>query len=252
MIRAQQKINLTNQNSQKGVTLLLATFIMAGVTLTILAIAAFAIQEVRSSRAIALTEPAISAAESAGEQGLWALKRSDNLSVCPTATSQNLGANTLSSVCKSYGSAVIDVKAGIPFVFYLYNPNNINGDADLLDYPYSSMTVAYVSGSTSVGINVLRLDNGSDGISPSSSTVSSSVNPTQVVSISPVSEGAEGRMKVTLTSSGDTTVNVDTNQGMPTFPTVDATGCSARGAVSSCTGSALELFTRRIKVTVPQ
>jgi len=246
------KSNFTKNNPEQGITLLLATLILAGVTLTILAIAAFTIQEIRASRAIALTEPAISAAESAGEQGLWALKRSDNLELCPSAVSQNLGANTLSSLCKSYDSATIDVKAGVPFVFYLYNPTDINGDVDLHDYPYTSLVVSYVSGSTTVNVNIARIDGVSTGITPPSSNVDSSVNPMQTVSIAAVPADTEGRMKVTLTSAGNVTLNVDTNRGMPTFPTVDATGCSSRSAVSSCTGGTQELFTRRIKVTVPQ
>lgn len=249
------KTNLTKGNPEQGVTLLLATLILAGITLTILAIAAFTIQEIRASRAVALTEPAISAAESAGEQGLWALKRSDNLQLCPSAVSQNLGTNTLSSLCKSYDSATIDVKAGVPFVFYLYNPTDINGDVDLHDYPYTSLSVAYVSGVTTVNVNVARIDGVSTGITPPSSNVDSTVNPMQTVNISAVpatNPKTEARMKVTLTSAGNVTLNVDTNRGMPTFPTVDATGCSSRSAVASCTGGAQELFTRRIKVTVPQ
>jgi hypothetical protein len=241
-----------NFRSQQGVTLLLATLVMAGMTLTILAIAAFSIQEIRASRAIALSEPAISAAESAGEQGLWAIKRSDSLSLCPTAISQNLGANTLSMLCKSYGSARIDVKAGVPFVFYLYNPANINGDVDLHDYPYTNMTVDFISGATSININIIRIDGTTTGISPTTSSVNSGVTPSQVINISPVAVNNEGRMKVTLTSSANATVMVDTDRGMPSFPTVDATGCSSRSAVSTCAGSSQELFTRRIQVTVPQ
>jgi len=246
------KISKLNLKSERGVTLLLATLVMAGMTLTILAIAAFTIQEIRSSRAVTLTEPAISAAESAGEQGLWAIKRDTALPICPLANAQNMGANTWATTCKSYGSATVDIEAGVPFVFFLYNPTDINGDKDLHDYPYTNINLTYISGVTSIGVNVTRIDGFTTGISPSSSSLSAGVNPVQVINISPVAASTEGRMKVTLTSASNATVNIDTNRGMPTFPTVDATGCSSRSAVLACTGSAQELFTRRIQVTVPQ
>src|SRR6185503_11801329 len=67
-----------NSHGQAGVTLLIAILILSGLALISSAIAVFTIQEVRSSRATLATEPAIVAAEGAGERGVYALKRSNS------------------------------------------------------------------------------------------------------------------------------------------------------------------------------
>ncbi len=238
-------------NNQDGVTLLLAILILAGLALVTLAIGSFAIQELRASRAVIISEPAIGAAESGAELGLWAIKRSGTLSTnCDNPTNPTTTNNTFINLCKSFDHAVFDLKGGTPFSFYLYDPDNINTDVDLLGYSYSWINIAQIAGSYQVAVTVQRLDGATTGISPSSTTVSPGGN--EDILISPVAAGTEGRMKVTLTSSGNVTVDVNTDRGMPTFPTVDSTGCSSKTAVTSCDSGSQEIYTRRINVTVPQ
>lgn len=217
-----------------------------------MAIGGFAIQQLRSSRAIIITEPTIVAAESGAEKGLWAIKRTSNLPNCPAVTSESISVY-LVNYCESFGQATFNIEGGTPFIFYLYNPNDMNGDIDLSGFQYQWMTVSHVSGNFQTTVNVSRIDNSTTGISPSSTAVSPGSSQTINISPMPVTNPeSEGRMKVTLTSSGDVTVTVNTNQGMPTFPTVDSYACGSRTTVTSCNSTGQEIFTRRINVTVPQ
>lgn len=242
--------------NQSGVTLLLAMFIMTSIALVSLSIGAFAIQELRSSRAVALTEPAISAAESAGEQSLWLTKRFEpndptyQLVNCNSGVANNaLSNNTRVNACKSYDSATFNLVAGTPQVFYLYDPADMNGDIDLLAYPYTKLFVTQNSGDYSVSIKVARLD------LLDIPFVTTTVNPgsMQTITIPPVSSGSEGRMMVTLTVSvGSAGVTVDTDQGMPTFPTLDVLGCSSRSPISTCDNPSQEAYMRRINISLPE
>jgi hypothetical protein len=150
--------------------------------------------------------------------------------------------------CKSYSSATFRLKANTPYVFYLFDPNNVNGDIDLLAYPYTSLTVIHQSGAFNIDTTIARLDGTAVGTQPVTVTPGS----TQVINIPPVVTGSEGRMRVTLQSIGDATVNVNTNQGMPNFPTINAGGCASRTSVTDCNSSSQELFNRRINITVPE
>lgn len=248
--------------SESGVTLLIAVLVMSGLALISVAVATFAVQELRASRAVLSTEPAISAAESAGEEGLWAVKRSGTLVDCTTLTTTptTLTNGALSNRCKSYSNAVLDLEANKALVFYLYDPNDINGDLDLqgqkvctqpassnpAGFLFSSMTIISQSGTTTVTASIVRLDGtvvANQTITPGS---------TEVISIPAVALCSDGRMKVTLLSTGNVTVNVNTNLGMPNFPTINAGGCAARSALTDCNGSNSEQFNRRINITVPQ
>ena len=236
-----------DHKNQTGATLLLAILILAGLTLTILTVAALTVQEIRSSRAIAVTEPAISAAETAGEQGVWSIKRNTSLVNCTSGqTTQNLGTNTVVTSCKSYASATLTLKANIPLVFYLYDPNNVNGDIDLSEFPYTWLSATHRSGNFQIGVSISRINNG-----PFVGSTTVSPGASQTININGVQEDTEGRMQVTISSAGNATVDVNTNQGMPDFPTVDATGCSSKSPVTSCSSN-FESYTRRINVTVPQ
>jgi hypothetical protein len=236
----QNKTNKTQ--AQSGVTLLLSVLVMSGLALVTL------------SLGVVLTEPAIAAAESAGEQGLWAIKRGAALSSCPSAGSQALG-NSLSVLCKTYGAATFDLNANEPFVFYLYDPNNINSNTcNTVSFNpcsgaqiYQTMTVDQANGTFQTDIDVDTVDG--------FNVTSQSISPGSDVTInipSSVSGSSDLRFKVTLVSTGDATVVVNTNQGMPTFPTVNATGCSSKTAVADCNTSGQEIFSRKIQITVPQ
>jgi hypothetical protein len=225
--------------------------ILSSLVLVTLGVASLTVQEIRASRASFVAEPAINAAETGAEAGLWSIKRPGaSLADCASSVSPTPMASGMATVllCKSYGSTLISLKAGVDSSFYLYNPNNQNGDIDLISYPYTRLTITPQS-SVSVGITASRLDGSVNGISPSSTTASISG---ATINISPVVAGQEGRIKVILSAASDVLVNVDTDRGMPGYPIVDATGCSGKVALSACSSASQDLFTRRIKVTVPQ
>ncbi|MBI4363231.1 MAG: hypothetical protein HY545_00070 [Candidatus Doudnabacteria bacterium] len=233
-------------SDQEGVTLLISLLIMSGITLITLTVGFFAIQEIRSTRAVLLTEPAIAAAETGGEQGIWAIKNNTSLSDCSTGKSIGTLANySKVEACKYYGAATIEIAASSEYNFFLYNPNDINGDVDLTRFPYSYLSVIHKSGGYSVVVTITRIDGSAVG----SSTVSPGGGGT--ISIPEVISGSEGRMKVTLFSTGDATVEVNTNQGIPDRPTVDSAGCSGTAASTDCS-SVQSAYKRRINVTVPQ
>lgn len=244
----------TVNSKQAGVTLLLSVLILSGIMLISITVGFFAIAELRSSRSVVLSEPAISAAESAAEQGLWKLKRSiSTIASCPALDTSNLANNASSDTCKSYGAATLEIKGGTPFQFFLYNPDDINGDTELdgsaIDpdgFPITNIQFTELSGAFSVGVVVARIDG--DGIAGGSF----SVNSDPVTFFVPaVPSGEEGRMIVTLNSVDDATIIVNTNQGMPDFPTINASGCAGGIGVSDC-DSLAETFKRRINVVVPQ
>ena len=60
--RKQETGNRETHGREAGVTLLLSILILSSVTLVTVAISSFAIQELRSSRAITISEPAVNAA----------------------------------------------------------------------------------------------------------------------------------------------------------------------------------------------
>lgn len=245
---------------QQGVTLLLAVMILAGLTLVALAVGSFAIEELRASRAVVISEPAIAAAITGGEQGLWAIKRGAALATCPAQTSQILTNSTLANACKSYGKSTINLTGGVAYTFLLYDPDDINGDIDLLHCSpnqstpcYQYLSITHVSGTNNVSVDIERLpppEGNTAGLSPSS--ISVTPGSTQTINIAQVPANDEGRMKVTLTSSSNATVDLNTNRGMPSFPTIDAVGCGSKTTVTSCNPNNQEIFTRRINITVPQ
>ncbi len=252
------KLEITD--SQAGVTLLLSILIMSGLTLIALAVGTFAVQELKSSRAVIVTEPTIAAAETGGEQGVWAIKRElseASLATCPSQSTQSLTSNTLVNSCRSFGEATVNITAGKNYTFLLYNTADINGDVDLLHCSpngntncYNNITITYVSGNVQGNVSVSRINHFTTGISPASATLAPGAP--QVINVAPMTPGGEGRMQVVLSAPGNITVKITTDRGMPTIPTVDAIACGSQFTVASCSTTGQELFTRRINVTVPQ
>lgn len=236
--------------------MLLSVLILATMALVSLAIGYFTIQEIRATRAIVLTEPAIDAAESGSEVAIWSLKRNTFLVSCQTPTATSLGNGSFVSTCRSTDGVTLNLAANKGFTFYLYDPNNINGDVDLSGFPYNSLSVTHKSGGFSVSVALVRLDGSAVGgcpIPPSACATASPGGVTQTITIPAVVSGSEGRMKVTLQSTADATVFVNTNQGMPGFPTINSTGCSAKNSLSNCLGvNNQEVYTRKIDVLIPQ
>lgn len=243
---------LRSAESQRGVTLLIAVMLVSTLSLIAITVAFLAIQTLRNSRAVTMSEPAIAAAISGSEEGVWNLKRKIGLSGCNGA-SENLNSNNLwaaRSYCLVAQSVTINLVANQDYTFYLYDPIDPNGDIDLLppkmDPTYDDLTVIpAAAGNVSVTVNRV------DGTLVGARSVTSNSSTPTITGLRGFS-GADNRMIVTLNSATNIQVVVNTNAGMPTLPTVDSVGCAQKGTPSanSCTGA--EAFTRRINVSVPQ
>lgn len=236
---------------QRGVTLLLTVMILAGITLITVTVAYFGIQEFRASRAVVLSEPAISAAFSAGEHGLWAVKRLASIPTCPNLITSNLNDNTIADVCQSFGPAKFKLEPGIPKNLYFYNPEDINGDPEMdgtpgvaAPFPVNYFQTTHLTGSSVVEVTVARID----GTLIDNRTV---YNETLTINTPVAPACTDCRMKVTLLSASDATVEVDSNQGILDAPTINAAGCASVGNISDCDDSS-ENFIRRLNITVPQ
>src|SRR5687767_15149094 len=108
---------------QSGVTMLFAVFVVSSVSVISLTVGFFAIQEIRSSRAVSLSEPAITAAESAGEEGLWQVKRGSWVHNCSSQQQYPevlVDSKTVITKCIAYNNAVVGIDPDKPFTFYLY------------------------------------------------------------------------------------------------------------------------------------
>ena len=255
-------MNHIHKHKQSGVTLLMAVLMVATLSIIAITIAFLAVQDIRSSRAVFYTEPAIGAAQSGAENAIWTIKRSrGTLNNCPSTSSPSVGVSSgLSVYCKSYGTASFTLAAGTPYTFYLYDPKDINGDYDLkgcisctpastnpAGFPITSMTVTNRSTIYSVQVYLTRLN----GTPLASQPVNVIPGATQTFNNLAGPVGADNRMKVVLQSSGNVLVDVNTDQGMPDFPTIDSTGCSGHNLPNSnCSGT--DLYNRRLNVTVPQ
>jgi len=260
-----RKQKVENSSRQAGVTLLLAILILSSITLVTVAISAFAIQELRSSRAITISEPAVNAAETGSEQSLWAIKRDGVLPNCLfSSTNQNLySSRSLVTSCRSYGNQIFSLSAGVSQQFLLYDPEDPIGDIDLqgcsgcipastnpAGYQYNTLTIKNNSTTTGVSVNLSRIDDTTTGLSQISFLLNQ--GETQTVTISPVVPGTEGRIQVTMQSSQAATVDVNTDKGVPSNLNLEASGCSSKGTISNCSDATQELSSRKIKVTLPQ
>jgi len=140
-----------NNFSQSGITLILAVLILAAVSALSFSLGALAIREIKSSRQLLHSEPALTAAEAGGETALFFRTRGldQYKEVCPTTTSGNL----------SSGSASFEVCSDLyddPFNFSTaYN----DIDVVILDNPldtsdpragYSSVTISPTAGTATV------------------------------------------------------------------------------------------------------
>ena len=247
--------------------MLLAIFIIAGLALIAATISVLAIQNIRNSRAVVLSEPAAGAAQSGAEEGIWNIKRNTALPICTSSSSsdsQSLGTTgfwSASSYCKSYAAATFSISANTAYPFYLFDPDHPNDDLDLSAMPdggYHNLSVTENTGTHNVNIYVTRLDGTPIGVQPV--TVSPGGNVVINGLVGP--SGSDNRMAVRLVyceticvaGSETASVTVNTDQGMPTFPTIESLGCAQKGAgdsgTNTCNGG--EVYNRQINVTVPQ
>ena len=229
-----------------GMLCLFCVFFMFGVALINMSVGFFAIQELRASRSVILSEPAIGAAETAAESGLWQLYRtSSQPSNCQTGVDTRVltASQTLDSRCIKYASATIGVTAGAEYVFNLYDPNNRNGN---LNPGYTSIVATYLNGATSLTIRVERLD----AILVSSTTIPPGSQATQITL--PTSPSDDNRFRVIMSSAGNVTVDVNTNLGMSDFPTLATEGCATQGTDPSSCLTSKDAFRRKLEVLVPR
>jgi hypothetical protein len=268
-LNARNNLSRTTAGAESGVTLLISILIMSGVVMITLVVSYLAVLEIRSSRGTVLTEPSLAAAQSAGEQALWQMKRYDaDPQVCPAGytslSGQTGNSRTLMQKCIRYEPAILKLRAGQELSFFLYDPQNINTNLCMnvnfdqnpcTGLPlYDRIDFDYLNGSHSVNIEINTVDNVSIG-----SLILTSAFPSQSFSIpDPILGSQDERLKVTIQSVGDTTIRVNANSpanpslsGMPDYPTLDTEGCSANSNISSCNDPG-EIFKRRINITVPK
>jgi hypothetical protein len=257
---------MRNFSKQSGVTLLLSVLILASLTLITSAMGALAIQESRSSRAIAITDPALAAAETAAERGVWTIKRGGAISTdCTNPSVIPSQPNVYITTCKSSaGTVTFNIPmGGAGFAFFLYDPNDINGDIDLqgcatcnppssnpAGFPFDSITFQQKSGSFASNATVTRI---SDGSVVGSTAIQPDGTPVTINNLAGPA-GADNRMKVVITNANqDATVEVTTApSGLPNYPTINSTACSSKTAIASCNPNNQELYTRKVQITVPQ
>jgi hypothetical protein len=267
-----RKSGAGQKRRQAGVALLLTVMIVSGITIITTTVAFFVIQEIRANRGALLTEPAIIAAETASEQGVFRVKKSNFNTLCssnPAYTTLS-GSATASDImirtCLTSVPATFQIVPGASITFYLYDPANVNGNTCLEDGAcpadgngagnqlYQSIVLEQVTGSYNVDVDVDTLD----GIDYRNTTIPATGTKTATVGIDRnILGSSDERLKVTITASisGSTTVRVSTTgllTGIPDYQTLDAEGCAAFGVdVVDCNAQA-ELYKRRINVTLPR
>lgn len=218
---------------------------MSGVALITMTVGFFAIQELRASRAAALSEPAIGAAESAAEQGIWSSVRGSGVSSCQQGVNTLLlqGSRVWSTSCYFNADATLGIVAGTSTTLFLYDSNNINGN---LNPGYGNLTVTHKTGTNAVTVRIERLD----GSPVSTSSVSPGSQPANISL--PSNPLDDNRFRVTLSSSGNITINVTTNQGMPDYPTLTAEGCMTRTTDPAACIQASDSLKRKINILLPR
>jgi hypothetical protein len=263
-------------SSEAGITLLLSIFLMSTISLIAITVTALAIQGIRNSRAIALSEPAIGQAHSGAEEGIWGIKRATTLAACgsPTKNSDSPTGNVYSArqYCQSSDAVSFNLSGSSPVVFYLYDTAAPNGPPDSctgnpsqpicahlldlsgMDTQFGQLTADYIQGTHQVHIAVARLN----GTPIGSADITTATPERQISNLDGATgPGIDNRMSVTLTcftcSSGETTtVTVNTDAGIPSVSKIESTGCAQRGAGSANQCNAGEIYSRKIEVTVPQ
>lgn len=257
--------HFAKNSNQAGVTLLLSFLIMAGLMIITLTVTFFAVQELRQSRTSSLSEPSIVAAETGGEQGLWLIKRSTFADQCDDGTNYYQIDGTTSgnskvrqSKCVSYGPATFELQPDEEFVFFLYDPTNINGNLCMEENPptcdgaqlYDTIFFDYIAGNFAVTVDVVTLDN----VFVGSTTLSSGVASSNLLIDRDIIGSTDERLRVVMRSPDHATVKVNPTgsiEGMPDFPTIDSIGCSAHSNIPDCEIDS-EVFKRRINITVPR
>ena len=262
--------NIKNQVSkvkkEEGITLLMSVLIMAVISIIAITVSFFALQESRASRAAIYTEPAIVAAESVGERGVWSLKRNlGTLTACDFGSSKvSINSNVKTEYCRYDASANWDVQKGDPLKFYLYD------STDMMDLTpgYNYIVISNNSNKYTIGVEFFTLTGQlfhADTLGFLEQNVQIPRSGANLQTLDPVSNTDERyRVVITATNANPTDIgkaNVVVNsygaggvsKGIPDFPTIDAQGCSSVQAIAGNTCANIsEGYIRKINITVPQ
>lgn len=265
------QLNNGRLHSQRGVTLLMSVLIMSTIMLISVTISAFVIQEIRASRSSMLTEPAIVGAESAGEQGLFYLKQTGSIPAkCTSSTyggttppNDTFACNTATTVrldkSLTYGPVTLQLTAGDVYEFFLYDPNNM-GDTELSSGAggplFSTVTIQHINGTVGANSDVTITSNTVAGTPVASGVIGEGDSFTFDSYNIPGAVNNDRRQMITLSvAEAKATVVVSTTGafggGIPNFPTINASACSANRNISNCDATNTEVFRRRINITVP-
>lgn len=252
------------RESQAGITLLMSVLVVSTLFLISIAVTTLVVQEIRATRSTRLTEPAIIAAESAGEQGLFIYKQTgvDIPRSCTPATGYT---STVSGGCGnsavrvsktiSYDAVIIPLTPSEVKVIYLYDPAAKDTNTTMMigaDPVYDTFALRHVTGTTPVDVSIETLD----GVPVAGSNVNRKTTGTFIVNS--VIGSTDKRMKVTITAGASpTTVELSTSgyyswDGIPDYPTIQAEACSAPTSISSCSAVGTEVYRRRLDITVPR
>ena len=263
------------KNREDGITLILTVIMVSGIAVITSTVAFFVVQEIRNARSSRLAEPAIVAAESAGEQGLFLIKQGASVPACGSSVQytepdgSSGPSDTLILKCISTQPATFTFTNSNPVTFFLYDPNDVNGNTCMEDDAvcpsdgngtgnqlFTQVIIDYVNGTNSLDVKIDTLD----GVTylPSATILPGNTG-TYIIDRNIVGSNDE-RLMVTLTPSATTsnpsTVDVSTAglyTGLPDYQTIDASGCrSSTNNITNCDTASDEVFKRRINITLPR
>ncbi len=262
---------MDKKKSQKGITLLLSVIIMMIILLVTLTVSFLATQEIRASRSVFLAELAITGAQSAGEEGLWALKRQGSFDNCNSNPAYTPLSSSNGKVqirrCKKFDSVLVTLEANKPLVILLYDPIDPNGNLCMNEnYTAGSYTgcsgnplinrinVFQNSGASPVSVSAQDFDlNNPWSVSGSAQTIGATIIPADMNIPDPIPGSSDERLSLILdpgVNEATVTITVTPN-GLPNFPTIDAEACAAGKDITACTDSD-DILKRRVNITVPQ
>jgi hypothetical protein len=267
--------NFFKKNSkQDGITLILTVMMVSGIAVITSTVAFFVVQEIRNSRTSRLSEPAIIAAETAGEQGIYLFKHGSPIPNCGSANytgtdgTSTASADTLLKKCIASQPVSFSFNNSQPLTLFLYDPINVNGNTCLEDDAvcpadgngsgnqlYSQFILDYRSGTNNIEVDIVTLDGvayvADDLVGPGT---------LQTYNIDRNILGSnDERLMITLTPSASSTepstVQISTAglwTGLPDYQTVDASGCRSPNSITDCDTGSSEVTKRRINITLPR
>jgi Tfp pilus assembly protein PilX len=136
----------SNQEDQRGITLLLSILILSAMTAIVFSVAAVALNEIRTSGDLIKTEPVIQASQALAEDGLFRTVRGYSaLADCSGASVTTLNGVSVSTCASYYYTSPynFNLSQNARRDFYLYNPTDQNANPG-----YTSASVTITSGST--------------------------------------------------------------------------------------------------------